>query len=972
MADIPLKSDDEMTNDLVNAVENIAQSVKAGSRDFTKSFNGLTTAIKKLQTTLVNAIKAIKIQVVTKPEKTQKSPIKEKSTSTKEVVKEKETKTEVAPEKKVKPTKIEAEKIDVPKQPKPPKAVDPIAAAEAERKKKRSDESAELLLQTRRLKAQLAALQLQNALNPSSKEPKKEPKKTVDPQEKERLAQEKKRAKEIDARQEKVKPVKISSLIEGINQTGDAWSRMISGVKKTIVDIDNARKEEEKQVAKTGKEGAKEFVGPPQKLFINQQNKEKEEKDKYEKEVQERQRKVKPVNISSLVTGINQIGDAWSKVISNVKNAVEQQAKIKAEEEKKVIESGNEKSKKFVGPLKKDFEENERKKVLPNGPEFVGPPKELFNQAEIKNKEEERVAKFGKEGTKDFVGPPIKLLINAEKAAAEKFAKDAENASKLREEAEEEEVKAQKALRSYFRKKQEESANEAAKAANDLVKEQERAAKELNAENQKVKKELDSLIAGFQSMTPLFRGPLVKFGLNMMAKGLGFKQPKAMSDGGPVSYLADGGSAMKPKGTDTQPAMLTPGEFVVNKKSTEKNRGLLESINSGKNKSNVEYHSSGGSVGGVGYYAAGGAVVAGAGATIAGLGVAINSISKSFEIASQAVSKFANSLQKANPALMEQVGLAMDDLQAVVGRALSPAITMLIPLIRDFADYIDYSAKKFAPIMVQVVKGLKELSKPLFELGVSMINAFAPTAKIGMVVFGGLIKILIPIIELFSTLFESIQLLWGAFGDSKFLFDVFNTSIEILSRSVRIVAGSIQMVIAAFIVAVSKMIEALGAIVEYIPFSGDSGKSIEDFGKNVGKVGDKLFEQSKKNFEIAGGAKPRPFKAGEMGGEKGIQKDSSYGAAVRQTQYMSIVGIGDEMRKNALMAGIVQKSQEESLNSIDKNTGELVNLFRDLNVPKGTNSGGIVGSNPFENKIQDFLLQPPLRGMPKLNAPMVN
>jgi hypothetical protein len=438
-----------------------------------------------------------------------------------------------------------------------------------------------------------------------------------------------------------------------------------------------------------------------------------------------------------------------------------------------------------------------------------------------------------------------------------------------------------------------------------------------------------------------------------------------------VSYLADGGSAMKPKGTDTQPAMLTPGEFVVNKKSTEKNRPLLESINSGKNKSNVEYHSSGGSVGGVGYYAAGG-VVAGVGATVAGLGIAINSVSKSFEIASQAVSKFANSVQKANPALMEQVGLAMDDLQAVVGRALSPAITMLIPLIRDFADYIDYSAKKFAPIMVQVVKGLKELSKPLFELGVSMINAFAPTAKIGVVVFGGLIKILIPIIELFSTLFESIQLLWGAFGDSKFLFDVFNTSIEILSRSVRIVAGSIQMVIAAFIVAVSKMIEALGAIIEYIPFSGDTGKSIDDFGKNVGKVGDKLFEQSKKNFEIAGGAKPKPFKAGEMGGEKGIQKDSSYGAAVRQTQYMSIVGIGDEMRKNALMAGIVQKSQEESLNSIDKNTGELVNLFKDLNVPKGTNSGGIVGSNPFENKIQDFLLQPPLRGMPKLNAPMVN
>ena len=107
MADIPLKPEDEMTNDLVGAVENIAQSVKAGSRDFTKSFTGLTTAIKRLQTTLVNAIKAIKIQVVAKPEKVQKPATKDKSTSTKEIVKEKETKTEVAPEKKAKTPKVD-------------------------------------------------------------------------------------------------------------------------------------------------------------------------------------------------------------------------------------------------------------------------------------------------------------------------------------------------------------------------------------------------------------------------------------------------------------------------------------------------------------------------------------------------------------------------------------------------------------------------------------------------------------------------------------------------------------------------------------------------------------------------------------------------------------------------------------------------------------------------------------------------
>ena len=34
--------------------------------------------------------------------------------------------------------------------------------------------------------------------------------------------------------------------------------------------------------------------------------------------------------------------------------------------------------------------------------------------------------------------------------------------------------------------------------------------------------------------------------------------------------MASGGPVFKPRGTDTVPAMLTPGEFVVNKGSAEK------------------------------------------------------------------------------------------------------------------------------------------------------------------------------------------------------------------------------------------------------------------------------------------------------------------------------------------------------------------------------------------------------------------
>ena len=50
---------------------------------------------------------------------------------------------------------------------------------------------------------------------------------------------------------------------------------------------------------------------------------------------------------------------------------------------------------------------------------------------------------------------------------------------------------------------------------------------------------------------------------------------------GGVVYAAGGQQIFQPKGTDTVPAMLTPGEFVVNKKSTQANLPLLKNINNG-------------------------------------------------------------------------------------------------------------------------------------------------------------------------------------------------------------------------------------------------------------------------------------------------------------------------------------------------------------------------------------------------------
>ena len=65
---------------------------------------------------------------------------------------------------------------------------------------------------------------------------------------------------------------------------------------------------------------------------------------------------------------------------------------------------------------------------------------------------------------------------------------------------------------------------------------------------------------------------------------------------GGIVYASNGQMIdFKSKGTDTVPAMLTPGEFVVNKKATRSNLPLLQSINNGyQNGGKVGYYAEGG------------------------------------------------------------------------------------------------------------------------------------------------------------------------------------------------------------------------------------------------------------------------------------------------------------------------------------------------------------------------------------------
>jgi hypothetical protein len=113
------------------------------------------------------------------------------------------------------------------------------------------------------------------------------------------------------------------------------------------------------------------------------------------------------------------------------------------------------------------------------------------------------------------------------------------------------------------------------------------------------------------------------------------KMPVAKSNGGMI--YANNGMLIpyQPRGTDTVPAMLTPGEFVVNRQATQQNLPLLQSINGG-----ATHMSRGGSV----YLANGG---------LAGSGGEASNFGQIFITLSQTTTKFTNSLELAISKLSE-------------------------------------------------------------------------------------------------------------------------------------------------------------------------------------------------------------------------------------------------------------------------------------------------------------------------------
>jgi hypothetical protein len=351
------------------------------------------------------------------------------------------------------------------------------------------------------------------------------------------------------------------------------------------------------------------------------------------------------------------------------------------------------------------------------------------------------------------------------------------------------------------------------------------------------------------------------------------KDPLMLASGGPATPSKDDA-----KGTDTVPAMLTPGEFVVNKDATKKNRGVLEQINNGgktqKRSSGgpINYLAGGGVAGGGGGGGGGTAqmsyfmqALSGAGKGLGMLGaagqMAVGAITGTVGAFSQ-ITAFAGSFVQAfNPALMEQMNLVFRDLTAVIGMGLEPVIGAVIPIVRAFADKLVPVMQAMIPTVQLFADSMIQLAGPIIEI---LIQAFAA---------------LEPIIVLAAGIVE----MWAG---------VLTWAVPLIAAVIKEVVYWFTKIVSTVQYVVGSLMIAIGKVLAMIPGTGNAGKDLQ-------KVGENAIESSKKASKATD-----DYYNGTSKVQKAIQKPmvkgASVGAAAGKASFSGISDLGRNLMQSAM------------------------------------------------------------------------
>lgn len=335
-------------------------------------------------------------------------------------------------------------------------------------------------------------------------------------------------------------------------------------------------------------------------------------------------------------------------------------------------------------------------------------------------------------------------------------------------------------------------------------------------------------------------------------------------------------------------------------------------------------------VGGKAGAIAGGGATALLGAGIAGFGVALNAVTAAASLAGNAIQSMASYVGKFNPAAVEQMNIVFNDLQGVIGRALLPIFQMAIPIVRQFADFVNFAVIALEPVLNVLSETFQILVQPLMELATVLVELFAPVLVFVASIFKGLAMVLEPIIYGFAQLFETISTMFSIFTGGISITDIMMKGFKLLADIANVLVGAFNWVVSAFYAGVGTLLKWAASVNDWIDGPGKSKytQGLEIMGDQAIAAANKLKNSSQQQMQAGLKGEKFSYKAGSIKGFQGVQAGSSVGAAVREAQAVSIAGIGDEIRKSALMAVTAQqgdkkepekKTQEQLLGEIAKN-----------------------------------------------------
>lgn len=376
------------------------------------------------------------------------------------------------------------------------------------------------------------------------------------------------------------------------------------------------------------------------------------------------------------------------------------------------------------------------------------------------------------------------------------------------------------------------------------------------------------------------------------------QDPLMLASGGPATPSKDDA-----KGTDTVPAMLTPGEFVVNKDATKKNRGVLEQINNGgktqKRSSGgpINYLSAGGISSGGGGGGGGTAQMSGFMQALSGAGKGLGMLGAAGQMAVGAITgtvgafsqitAFAGSFVQAfNPALMEQMNLVFRDLTAVIGMGLEPVIGAVIPIVRAFADKLVPVMQAMIPTVQLFADSMIELSGPIIEI---LIQAFAA---------------LEPIIVLAAGIVEQ----WA---------NVLTWAVPLIAAVIKEIVYWFTKIVSTVQWVVGSLIIGIGKVLSMIPGTGNAGKDLQ-------KVGEAAVESSKKASKATDDYYNGTSKV-QKAIQKPVVKGASVGAAAGKATFSGISDLGRNLMQSA-MSSSTQASAVRTAENTQKTAEVLTRM----------------------------------------------